>query len=75
MNVEQRRAAFRRVENVAGTHDGTKLLQCYSDTSREGIYEQGLRMSKAICKNMLLDATTQHHTWQRTDNSSSLVYS
>jgi acyl-CoA oxidase len=50
--VEKRREAFHRVETTIGTHDVSKLPECYSDTSREGIYEQGLRMGKAIFEDM-----------------------
>ena len=51
-DVQKRREAFRRVEKVIGTHDTNKLPLCYSDTSREGLYEQGLRMGKAIFEDM-----------------------
>ena len=37
---------------MIGTHGASKLPECYSDTSREGIYEQGLRMGKAIFEDM-----------------------
>ena len=50
--VQKRREAFHRVEKVIGTHDSSKLPLCYSDTSREGLYEQGLRMGKAIFEDM-----------------------
>ncbi|KAF1351516.1 acyl-CoA oxidase [Lizonia empirigonia] len=46
------RAAFARVEKFIDTHDTNVLPRCYSDTSREGIYEQGLRMGKAIFGDM-----------------------
>jgi acyl-CoA oxidase len=50
--VHTRREAFRRVQTTIGTHDAAKLPECYSDTSREGISEQGLRMGKAIFEGM-----------------------
>lgn len=50
--VHKRRAAFERVEAQLGTGDATRLPQCYADTSREGLYEQGLRMGKACIEDM-----------------------
>lgn len=51
--VKQRRAAFKRVEVLLGTHDTTKLPRCYANTDRESIYVQGLKMGKAILQDMM----------------------
>ncbi|OSS48547.1 hypothetical protein B5807_06998 [Epicoccum nigrum] len=50
--VQKRREAFRRVEKTIGTHDTSKLPFRYSDASREGLYEQGLRMGKVVFEDM-----------------------
>jgi len=50
--VQKRREAVRRIETTIGTHDVSKLPDCYSDASRESIYEQELRMGKAIFEDM-----------------------
>jgi acyl-CoA oxidase len=51
--VKEWRAAFKRVEKALGTHDSTKLPRCYSETSREDLFEQGLEMGKACLDDML----------------------
>lgn len=50
--MQKRRAAFERVEARLGTNDSTKLPLCYANTSREALYEQGLRMGKACLDDM-----------------------
>jgi acyl-CoA oxidase len=50
--VCKRRAAFERVEKQLGTHDTSKLPECYAYTDREAIYEQGLRMGGACLQDM-----------------------
>jgi acyl-CoA oxidase len=50
--VQARRAAFERVEAQLGTNNTTKLPPCYVDTSRNGLYEQGLRMGKDCIEEM-----------------------
>ncbi|USP79477.1 Peroxisomal acyl-coenzyme A oxidase 1 [Curvularia clavata] len=51
--VRERRAAFERVEKVLGTHDTTKLPRCYTTTSRQDIFLQGLKMGKACLDDMV----------------------
>jgi acyl-CoA oxidase len=51
--VKERRAAFKRVEKALGTNDNANLPPCYSETSREHLFEQGLKMGKACLDDML----------------------
>jgi acyl-CoA oxidase len=50
--VHKRRAAFERIEAQLDTNDATSLPRCYADDSCEGLYEQGLRMSKICIEDM-----------------------
>ncbi len=45
--VQARRAAWSRVEAVLGTSDASSLPSQYAKTSREDLYQDGLRMGKA----------------------------
>ncbi|KAH6863642.1 acyl-CoA dehydrogenase/oxidase C-terminal [Alternaria alternata] len=60
--VKERRAAFKRVEKALGTYDSTKLPRCYSETSREDLFEQGLEMGKA-CLDDMLEHNHEHFVW------------
>jgi acyl-CoA oxidase len=60
--VQERRAAFERVEKTLGTHDTSKLPRCYSQTSREDLFEQGLEMGKA-CLDEKFEHGHEHFVW------------
>ena len=60
--VKERRAAFERVEKALGTHDTSRLPRCYSETSREDLFEQGLEMGKA-CLDEMLTHGHKHFVW------------
>jgi acyl-CoA oxidase len=60
--VQERRAAFERVEKTLGTDDASKLLRCYSQTSREDLFEQGLEMGKA-CLDEMFEHGHEHFVW------------
>ncbi|KAI4909083.1 uncharacterized protein J4E92_010691 [Alternaria infectoria] len=60
--VKERRAAFNRVEKAIGTDDNAKLPRCYSETSREDLFEQGLEMGKA-CLDDMLKHDHGHFVW------------
>ena len=51
--VSSRRAAWSRVESVLGTSDTTILPAHYAKTSREALYEDGLRLGKAAWDDQL----------------------
>lgn len=52
-NVEQRRAAFFRVENRLGTSDTSKLPRVYGNMNREDAYDEGLEWGKVAFEDML----------------------
>jgi acyl-CoA oxidase len=45
--VQQRRDAFERVETILDTRNTAKLPRCYASTSREELYDEGLRAGRA----------------------------
>jgi acyl-CoA oxidase len=51
--VRQRRAAFKRVEDVLGTSDTSKLPRQYSHTGREDLYREGLEEGRAALNDMI----------------------
>ncbi|KAF1831620.1 acyl-CoA oxidase [Decorospora gaudefroyi] len=60
--ANERRAAFERVEKTLGTYETAKLPRCYSETSREDLFEQGLEMGK-VCLDDMLEYEHEHFVW------------
>lgn len=60
--VKERRAAFERVEKALDTYDTSKLPRCYSENSREALFEQGLQMGK-VCLDDMLKHEHEHFVW------------